>query len=125
MQPGDIPGRWAQDGFENPSYDAAYRPVKVNAHYPGLTASNTEKLRIYHLADKALEDIFQKVSRLNLDMPARARSLVIRGWEAEWARFCPSFREALAAEAGARSPRKAAAAEGGTASPPAAAESGK
>jgi hypothetical protein len=84
------------------------RPVKVNAHYPGLTASNSERLRVYHIADKALEEIFQKVSRLALDTPAKGRFLVIRGWEKEWARFCPPFREALEAEA-----RRAVARRGG------------
>lgn len=69
------------------------RMVRVNAHYPGLTAQNATSLKIYHIADKALEEIFQKVSRMNLRTTARLRFLIIRGWENEWKRFCPSFRE--------------------------------
>ncbi len=69
------------------------RMVRVNARYPGLTIQNADSLRIYHIADKALEEIFQKVSRMNLETPANLRFLIIRGWENEWKRFCPSFRE--------------------------------
>src|SRR6185503_7907703 len=49
------------------------RPVRVAAQYPGLSAINADKLRIYHLADKALEEIFQKVSRLDLETQPKAR----------------------------------------------------
>ena len=68
-------------------------PVLVPTSYPGLTPENVRKLLVYHLADKALEEIFQKVSRMGLDTPDRHRFLIIRGWENEWRRFCPSFRE--------------------------------
>lgn len=69
------------------------RNVMVSAEYPGLTTINSEKLRIYHIADKALEEIFQKVSRMNLDTPRKYRYVIIRGWENEWKRFCKPFRE--------------------------------
>jgi hypothetical protein len=69
------------------------RQVRVAARYPGLTTANSDKLRVFHIADKALEEIFQKVSRLDLETPSRKRFAVIQGWEAEWRRFCPSFRE--------------------------------
>ena len=67
-------------------------PVLVAAKYPGLTAFNAEKLRVFHIADKALEEIFQKVSRMNLDTPDKHRFIIIKGWENEWKHFCPSFR---------------------------------
>ncbi len=69
------------------------RPVLVPATYPGLTELNADKLRVYHIADKALEEIFQKVSRMGLDTPAEHRFIIIRGWENEWRRFCPPFRD--------------------------------
>ncbi len=69
------------------------REVRVNAHYPGLTPQNAGKLRIYHIADKALEEIFQKVSRMDLETPSKARFAIIQGWENEWRRFCPTFRD--------------------------------
>ena len=68
------------------------REVRVNAHYPGLTPQNAAKLRIYHIADKALEEIFQKVSRMDLDTQAKVRFGIIKGWENEWRKFCPSYR---------------------------------
>lgn len=68
-------------------------PVVVPASYPGLTPANANKLALYHLADKGLEEIFQKVSRMGLDTPDEHRFLIIRGWEQEWRRFCQSFRE--------------------------------
>lgn len=75
------------------------RPVLKKSTYPGLTEETAPYLRVYHLADKALEEIFQKVSRLGLDTErtmtprekARVRAAVIAGWENEWSRFCPSF----------------------------------
>lgn len=69
------------------------RQVLVSSRYPGLTFENRDRLRIYHLADKALEEIFQKVSRLELDTPEDKRFAVIKGWENEWKKFCPSFRD--------------------------------
>jgi len=68
------------------------RPVRVTAQYPGLSAFNADKLRIYHLADKALEEIFQKVSRMDLETPAEARFIIMKGWQNEWKKFCPSYR---------------------------------
>ncbi len=67
------------------------RPVMANAKYPDLKVPTD--LKIYHLADKALEEIFQKVSRLELKTPARLRFYIIAGWENEWRRFCRPFRE--------------------------------
>jgi hypothetical protein len=75
------------------------RPVLVSATYPGLTALNTDKLRIYHIADKALEEIFQKVSRMNLSTSKELRFVIIRGWEQEWRRFCKPFRESKSSRA--------------------------
>jgi hypothetical protein len=69
------------------------REVRVNAHYPGHTSAASRKLRIYHLADKALEEIFQKVSRMDLETVPEMRSKIVRGWENEWMRFCPPFRD--------------------------------
>ncbi|MGQ9589110.1 MAG: hypothetical protein ACUVYA_02320, partial [Planctomycetota bacterium] len=85
------------------------RPILKKATYPGLTEETAPYLRVYHLADKALEEIFQKVSRLSLETErtmtprekARVRAAVIAGWENEWSRFCPSFvPSALRAKAG-------------------------
>ncbi len=69
------------------------RPVLVAASYPGLTPADAQKLRVYHLADKALEEIFQKVSRMDLSTPPKHRFVIIRGWENEWRRFCKPYRE--------------------------------
>lgn len=69
------------------------RVVRVHATYPGLTSANSNQLRIYHLADKALEEIFQKVSRMGLESTQEDRFAVIRGWEGEWSRYCPSYRD--------------------------------
>lgn len=68
------------------------RPVLVPLEYPGLSEVNRNMLRVYHVADKALEEIFQKVSRMGLDTPPRLRFVIIKGWENEWKRFCPAFR---------------------------------
>ncbi len=69
------------------------RPVLVKATYKGLTPANASQLRVYHLADRALENVFQKVSRMGLGTPDKHRFVIIRGWENEWKRFCKSFRE--------------------------------
>ncbi len=67
------------------------RAVMVDAQYPGLEILSD--LKVYHLADKVLEEIFQKVSRMGLQTPAEHRFLIIRGWENEWRRYCQAFRE--------------------------------
>ena len=72
------------------------RTVMVTARYPKLEVPTD--LKIYHIADKALEEIFQKVSRLELKMPARLRFYIIAGWENEWRRFCTPFRESPESE---------------------------
>ena len=70
------------------------RIVRIESKYPGLKGRNLDDLRIYHIADKALEEIFQKVSRMNLDTSEVQRvRLVLPGWESEWRRFCKPFRE--------------------------------
>jgi hypothetical protein len=68
-------------------------PVVVPANYPDLKPANANKLAVYHLADKALEEIFQKISRMGLETPDRHRFVIIRGWENEWRRFCRAYRE--------------------------------
>ena len=72
------------------------RTVMVKARYPKLEIPGD--LKIYHLADKALEEIFQKVSRLELKTPDRLRFYIIAGWENEWRRFCKPFRESPEAD---------------------------
>jgi hypothetical protein len=67
------------------------RPVLAQAEYPDL--KNPDDLKVYHLADKVLEEIFQKVSRMKLTSTPDERFIIIRGWENEWRRFCPPFRE--------------------------------
>jgi hypothetical protein len=83
------------------------RTVLVDARYPGL--QKLDDLKVYHLADKALEEIFQKVSRLNLKSGIDERYVVIRGWENEWRRFCPAFRESPEAKKQAERREKATA----------------
>ena len=67
------------------------RTVLVEMDYPGLV--ELDALKVFHVADKALEEYFQKVSRMDLETPTRLRYLITRGWENEWRRFCPPFRE--------------------------------
>ena len=75
------------------------RVVRLDSDYPGLKGRNLEDLRVYHIADKALEEIFQKVSRMGLDVTAddvehhRLRRVILLGWENEWRRFAKAFRE--------------------------------
>jgi hypothetical protein len=68
----------------------------VKAAYPGLKVPTD--LKIYHLADKTLEEIFQKVSRMELKTPPQLRFYIIAGWENEWRRFCKPFRESPEAD---------------------------
>lgn len=70
--------------------------VQIPSHYPGLEETGPDALKVFHIADKALEEIFQKVSRLPLEAPPRVRFLVTKAWEAEWRRFCKSYRESPA-----------------------------
>ena len=72
------------------------RTVMVKAAYPGLKVPTD--LKIYHLADKTLEEIFQKVSRMELKTPPQLRFYIIAGWENEWRRFCKPFRESPEAD---------------------------
>ncbi|MEM7233680.1 MAG: hypothetical protein AAF517_16005 [Planctomycetota bacterium] len=65
--------------------------VLAETDFPGL--KKLDDLKVYHMADKALEEIFQKVSRLPLKATADERFIVTLGWENEWRRFCPAFRE--------------------------------
>ena|GEM_PF-1305003 len=75
------------------------RVVRLPSSYPGLKGRSLDDLRVYHIADKALEEIFQKVSRMSLDISPedvaaqKLRHLVISGWENEWRRFCKPFAE--------------------------------
>ena len=69
------------------------RTVQLHSTYPGLDRFGAEALKVYHMADKALEEIFQKISRMNLLTPPRHRFVMVRGWENEWRRFCRPFRE--------------------------------
>jgi len=89
------------------------REVRVEAKYPGLTLANLDKLRVHHLADKALEEIFQKVSRMDLQTPTRARFRIIKGWEKEWERFCPPYRESPERRAALKKPAGPASGEAG------------
>ncbi len=59
--------------------------------YPGL--ENPDELKVYHVADKALEEVFQKVSRMHLKAKSHERYVMILGWQNEWRRFCPTFRD--------------------------------
>ncbi len=74
------------------------RSVRIPASYPGLTG-RSDDLRVFHIADKALEEIFQKVSRMSLDIAAedprslKLRQVIVRGWEKEWRRFCKPYAE--------------------------------
>ena len=70
---------------------ADMRVAQVEMQYPGL--EKVEDLKVYHVADKALEEVFQKVSRMGVKTPDKHRFIIIRGWENEWRRFCPAFRE--------------------------------
>jgi hypothetical protein len=69
------------------------RPVRMPSSYPGVADRGANALRVFHIADKALEEIFQKVSRLGLDTEYKLRMLVLKGWEHEWKRFCPPFAQ--------------------------------
>lgn len=95
VEAGVVIGKLADHGLEAVPYLLQAltdtRPVMANAKYPNLEVPTD--LKIYHLADKALEEIFQKVSRLELKTPARLRFYIIAGWENEWRRFCRPFRE--------------------------------
>ncbi len=86
------------------------RPVLIASRYPGLTAENRTQLRVYHIADKVLEEVFQKVSRLGLATSSKGRFLVTRGWENEWRKFCPPYRESPNARAKEQPPKKSTAA---------------
>lgn len=77
------------------------RVVTMESDYPGLEDSSG-RLRVYHIADKVLEEIFQKVSRMGLETSERDRLRVIRGWEIEWRRFCPPFDSFLEKQEAAR-----------------------
>ena len=75
------------------------RVVLIPSDYPGLRGKDPSRLRVFHIADKALEEIFQKVSRMSLDLGTstsddmRLRRVILKGWEAEWRRFCKPYRE--------------------------------
>ncbi|MCZ6795433.1 MAG: hypothetical protein O7J95_17660 [Planctomycetota bacterium] len=65
--------------------------VLAETEYPGL--ARLEDLKVYHVADKVLEEIFQKVSRMDLATDDYRRLIITLGWENEWRRFCPPFRD--------------------------------
>lgn len=69
------------------------RSVLAPSSYPGFTEERRGELKVYHVADKVLEEIFQKVSRMSLETPPEGRFRIMTGWEQEWRRFCPPFRE--------------------------------
>jgi len=99
----DVVRRLADIGFAAVPYliDALddERIVAIPAKYPGLEGKASGRLRVFHIADKALEEIFQKVSRMNLEIGTttsddiRLRRVILLGWEREWKRFCKPFRE--------------------------------
>ena len=94
----DVIEELVDSGFSSvaPLLDALLdtRLVKLPSSYPGLKSGVPPELRVYHVADKALEEIFQKVSRMKLeitpDAPVhqRLRRRIVVGWENEWRRFC-------------------------------------
>ena len=77
------------------------RSVLARSSYPGLNEKNRSKLKVFHIADKVLEEIFQKVSRMGLATTAKGRFRVMKGWELEWRRFCPPYRNSPFVYAGA------------------------
>jgi len=85
-------------GFEAVPYlieaVADTRAVRMPTSHPGVDERTPNALKIYHVADKALEEIFQKVSRMTLETPTDHRVVVLKGWENEWRRFCAPFRNA-------------------------------
>jgi hypothetical protein len=81
------------------------RTVRLPTKIAALQSSDPERVKVFHVADKILEEIFQKVSRLPLGCTREERFTVTAGWEGEWARFCPSFRALRAAEAELRARR--------------------
>jgi hypothetical protein len=84
------------------------RIVRVDSEDPRLKGRNLDDFKIYHVADKALEEIFQKVSPMSLDTIAKERFVIIKGWEKEWRRFCKPYRESPSApkEPRAEDPKK-------------------
>lgn len=68
------------------------RAVELESRSMTPQSAGAAGRRVYHVADKVLEEIFQKVSRMRLDTPARLRFIIIRGWENEWRRFCEPYR---------------------------------
>ena len=68
------------------------RSVVMRSSYPGLNEKNRSELKVFHIADKVLEEIFQKVSRMGLATTAKGRFRIMKGWEHEWRRFCPPLR---------------------------------
>ncbi len=77
------------------------RSVLVRSSYPGVNEKNRSELKVFHIADKVLEEIFQKVSRMGLATTAKGRFRVMKGWELEWRRFCPPYRNSPFVYAGA------------------------
>ena len=76
------------------------RPVVMPSSYPGLSEENRSELTVSHIADKVLEEIFQKISRMSLATTEKERFRIMSGWEQEWRRFCPPFRDSPHAPAG-------------------------
>ena len=73
--------------------------MKLRWDDPALKEGVAARLRVYHAADKALEEIFQKVSRMKPEITPddpeheRLRRRILRGWENEWKRFCKPLAE--------------------------------
>lgn len=90
------------------------RIVRLPSRYPGLEPGKLDRLRVFHLADKALEEIFQKVSRMSLAIhpddtdSLKHRHAIILGWQKEWRRFCKPYAESPNAPAPAPAPAPAA-----------------
>ena len=91
----EIIARLADMGFPAVSYllEALTddRTVLAATNYPGL--QKLDDLKVYHVADKALEEIFQKISRMDIRSDKDKRYIITLGWENEWRRFCPPFRD--------------------------------
>jgi hypothetical protein len=81
------------------------RTVRLPTKIASLQSRDPDRVKVFHVADKILEEIFQKVSRLPLECTREERFAVTAGWEGEWARFCPPYRAWRAAEAERRAQR--------------------
>ena len=74
------------------------RSVCLRGDLPGLTEENAGRVRVYHVANYALERIFGRKTLLTVDSDHAEVRRHVAGWQRLWTEHCGAYRQGAALE---------------------------